>query len=125
MKLEVKDNAARVEIAAELDAAGLEQLIVKLAMLRSQISPPVPEKPPGAQPEQEERSVLVCDDAGMLVAQMQDGRFRFWMRNTGIGWCAYNVPPSTAHGVSKFIASKGGSEGEGVDLFSHQGGQRH
>lgn len=125
MKLETDGQRAKIEISDELDAAGMEQLIVKLAMIRSQMQPEVTHRAPGGQPEPAERTVLQCDDSGLVVAQLRDGRYRFWLRNTGIGWCAYTVPAATAHGISRYIASRLPDGVGPADLFSDEGGQKH
>lgn len=126
MKLNNEKTLAHLEINGELDAAGLEAMIRKLCILRSEMTPEVTQKVPGpSDPASLDMGVLVEDQPAMTVAQRTNGSFRFWLRNRGIGWCGYNVPLTQAVGVYKFLHAKLGDLKTGPDLFSEQNGNRH
>lgn len=119
MELANDGTSASIAITGDFTALEVEALIVKLAMLRSKMTPPVAKRPPnGSEPP--ERTGLFADDAEMTVARLVDGRFRFWMRNIGLGWCAYNVPAVTAQGVCTFLSTRLSATGPAVDLFSDE-----
>lgn len=117
MNLQTDGRLATIELSEQLDAHGVEQLIVKLGTLRASMQPEVTELPPGATPYPADRSVLQSLDAGAQVAQLRSGGFRFWMRNMGIGWCAYEVPDKTAAVIARYIASRVPEHFGAIDLI--------
>lgn len=126
MKLNSEKTLAHLEINGELDTAGLEAMIRRLCILRSEMTPEVTQKVPGPRDSASlDMGVLVEDQPAMTVAHRADGSFRFWLRNRGIGWCGYNVPLTQAIGVYKFMHTKLGHLKTGADLFSEQDGRRH
>lgn len=126
MKLSSDASSASINLQGTFTAPELESMIRKLCILRSQMTPEVTQTPPGPDdPSSLDMGVLIEDKPAMTVAQRADDSFRFWLRNRGIGWCAYNVPLPQAIGVYKFLHSKLGNLKTGPDLFGQQDGRRH
>jgi len=123
MEFHSNGRLATVKVTEELDANGVEQLIVKLAMLRSEMTPPVPMKPP-SEPDGD-RHILAANDSELMVALQASGRFRIWMRNIGIGWCGYSVPASTAVAMARFVLSRAAPGDPALDLIGNSDGKRH
>lgn len=126
MELNAEKTIAHLEITGELNAAALESVIRKLCILRSQMTPEVTQTPPSPDdPPSLDMKILLEDKPAMLVAQREDGDFRFWLRNRGIGWCGYNVPLTQAIGVYQFMHPRLGHLKTGPDLISAGDGRRH
>jgi hypothetical protein len=124
MKSELNEGATRatLEVTGEFSANALEDLITKLAVLRSTMSPPVTERPPDATTDPEKR-ILMESDCAMTAALRRNGGIRLWFRNSGIGWVAYEVEPERARAIAQYILSR--TPEEGIDLFASGDGYRH
>jgi hypothetical protein len=122
MELSADGARAALRIEGDFTAHELEALLVKLAVLRSRMSPPVPETPPNplADPD---KPVLMENGAAVTVALRRDGSFRLWLRNRGYGWMGYEVEVSRATGLARYILSN--ASGPAIDLFGDGDGQRH
>lgn len=122
MKLNADTSLATLDVRGEFTAAGLEALLVELAVLRSGMEPPVTEKPPDATTDPT-KPILMENGSSLVAALRKDGSFRLWLRNRGYGWIGYEVDAGRARGVAKYILSR--STDEDIDLFGQGVGQRH
>ncbi len=120
MRLSADNRLAQVELAAELDSAGVESLIRELAELRAQMLPPVAAH---RRDLDAEHAVLIESEPGLFIAARASGGFRLWVRNRGFGWVAYEIGSGEAVGLARYILSRTG--GEGVDLIGHDEPNRH
>lgn len=81
---------ATVQVDAELDAHGLEDLVAELARMRARMTPAVASTPPSTddrsgRPERH--------GACHFAVQVDDaGECRFWIRHAGVGWIACTLP---------------------------------
>ncbi len=97
-------RTARVVVDKTLTARELEQLIHELADLRSQMQPPVPTTKAGA----------IAVDAPMLVepsgefsaTTTDSGGLRFVMRNSGLGWLAFELDAHAKEQLGNLILGK-------------------
>ncbi|MCC2673068.1 MAG: hypothetical protein K0R58_15 [Ramlibacter sp.] len=122
MKIESDGTSATLQIEGTFTASELEALLVKLAVLRSGMTPPVPQTRPDPATDPD-KPILLEDGAAVTAALRRDGGVRIWMRNRGYGWMGYQVEPARAVGLAKYILSK--VSGPGVDLFGDGDGHRH
>lgn len=122
MKLNADKTRTRIEVQGEFTASELENLITRLAVLRSDMQPPVPENPPDATTDPD-KPILRESDSAMTAAARRNGGIRLWFRNRGLGWIAYEVDPARARGAAKYILSR--TPDESVDLFGEGDGNRH
>jgi hypothetical protein len=126
MKISADKRKSTVNVQGEFTADELEEEIRKLCILRSQMTPEVPHTAPSPNnPASLNQNILMEDLPAMTVAHRANGGFRFWLRNQGLGWCAYNVALPEAIGVYKFLHSKLGNLEPGPNLFGEQFGQPH
>ena len=87
MKLNTDHTRAQLSIQTELDAAGVEQLIRQLALLRSQMEPGVPSYPGDNTP------TLSHDGPALLMDKPQpDGSVTIRLCSPGLGWTSWRLP---------------------------------
>jgi hypothetical protein len=122
MKLDPSKTQATVDIRGNFTASELESLISRLAVLRSDMSPPVPEHRMDAMRDPD-KPILMEHESAMTAALRTDGSFRLWLRNRGLGWLAYEVDVQRARALANYILAR--SEPEGVNLFGKGGGTSH
>ena len=93
---------ATVSFQGDVSATQIESLIADLAVIRANMLPAVSNNynNPDAM---ENRNASVQDDAAIFVARLSNGKFRFWLRNIGIGWLAFNVSPVLARGIGEYL----------------------
>lgn len=120
MKLNPEKTVVSLQINADLTTADLDALLRKLALLRSEMSPAVPENRAEVL---EAGNVLVEDKPGLLIAQRQGGGFRLWLRHRGYGWLAYQIDNTSADTMAGFIADR--ADKEAVNLIKHNFTSRH
>jgi hypothetical protein len=122
MKLSSDKSRAILDLRGTFTASELEDLITRLAILRSDMSPPVPQNPPDAFGDPD-KPILMESEPAITAALRQNGGIRLWLRNRGLGWMGYEVEPARARGIAKYILSR--TTDEGVDLFSEGVGKAH
>lgn len=120
MKLNPEKTAVSLQINAELTADGLDALLRKLALMRAEMRPAVPEN---RKEVIETGSVLIEDKPGLVIAQRQGGGFRLWLRHRGYGWLAYQIDNSTAATMASFIADR--VSNEATNLIEHNFTNKH
>jgi hypothetical protein len=112
-KIEAMLSAAKILNAAELDL-----LLRRLALIRAEMSPPVPQHA-----GKQEMKVLVEDMPALSIRARDSGGFRLWLRHSGYGWLAYQIDSRTAAGLASFVAKHtSASEMNAVDLVGNQTG---
>lgn len=87
MQLNKDRTRASLEINTELDATGVESLIRALALLRAQMEPGVPVRPPDG-------TATMTQDSPALVMDYPaaDGSVTLRLRNLGLGWISWRLP---------------------------------
>jgi hypothetical protein len=123
MRLNADRTVATVEVRGTFTAPQLEAEITRLAMLRSRMLPPVPEHRPDVE-DDPDKPILMESEPALTAALRRDGGIRLWLRNRGIGWMGYEVEPSRARAIAKYILSRTADDGT-VDLFSESDSKRH
>ena len=96
MKISELSAYSQIDLDKVLDANDLENLIVKLAMLRSQTEPPVHRSPPSLADPLSRSNVSVQRDPDIQLAALSDGGIRLWLRHTGLAWMAVQFSPDKA-----------------------------
>lgn len=104
MKLSDDKTLASLNITGDLDASGLDALLRKLALLRADMTPPVP----NTQKEllEQDANVLIEDKPALVIAARSGGGYRIWMRHRGFGWLAYQIDDRTAASMASFIGKR-------------------
>ena len=120
MNLNQEKTLASVKIDAAISATELDALLRKLALLRSEMSPPIP-----ATREEiiDAGTVLIEDKPGLVIAARQEGGFRLWLRHRGYGWLAYQIDEPSATGLADFVRSR--AKRPRVNLVEHEEPNRH
>ena len=113
-------DALRVRIDETLDAAGVEQLMRRLALLRADMQPPVPTaRDPDA-------STIAEENPALLIATLRNGGVRLWLRHRGYGWLAWQLDDRSAIGIARYIASRCvAPDGQAIEFIGDQGAHRH
>lgn len=87
MKLNTERTRAQLEINTELDAAGVEDLIRALAVLRAQMAPGVPAYPAANTP------TLSHDGPALLMdTPLPDGSVVLRLGSKALGWTSWRLP---------------------------------
>ncbi|MGH6625166.1 MAG: hypothetical protein ACRECD_01240 [Burkholderiaceae bacterium] len=124
MKPSRDKTTALLKIASGLDADSLEDLISQLALLRSDMTPPVPHSRPDPT-QKPDKHVTIEDDPAMTAVRLKDGRIRLWARNRGTGWMAYNMATRDACALRDYLSIHLPETGKPPSLFSDGDGQTH
>ena len=119
MKIETDGTQATLEINATLTATELDNLLRKLALLRSEMSPEVPH----TRTEDPDMTVLIEDMPASVIKARKDGGFRLWLRHRGYGWLAYQIDNRGALAIGGYIAAN--ALPEAINLVQHQQPHRH
>jgi hypothetical protein len=122
MKLNAERTLATLEVRGTFTATQLEAVITRLAMLRSDMLPPVPDHRPDATSDPDQ-PILMESDCALTAALRRNGGIRLWLRNRGLGWMGYEVEPARARAIANYILSR--TPDEGVNLFGEDDGKRH
>lgn len=120
MKLNAEKTSVNLQINADLTTADLDALLRKLALLRAEMNPPVPES---LESLLETGSALVEDKPGLVIAQRQGGGFRLWLRHRGYGWLAYQMDNTSAATMASYIKER--ADNEGANLVEHKFANKH
>ena len=87
MQLNAERTKAQLAINTELDAAGVEELIRTLALLRSQMTPGVPSFPGNNTP------TMTHDGPALLMDNpLPDGSVVLRLGSPGLGWTSWRLP---------------------------------
>lgn len=121
MKLNREKTLAHLEINGELDAQGLDALVRQLALLRADMTPPVPATRDAMEDAGE--PVLIEDKPGLIIAARLDGGFRLWLRHRGLGWLGYQIDDQAAVGLANFVSRR--VKADMVNLVAHEEPNRH
>ena len=124
MKLNASKSEATLTLQGNFSADALEELISKLAVLRSDMQPPVPKARPDSMSEAD-KHITIEDEPAMVVARLRDGRFRLWLRNRGTGWMAYNIDAANATGLRDYLSANLPTTPDRANLFGEQDGELH
>jgi hypothetical protein len=124
MKLNREKTVASLQIDAAFSAGELEELISKLAVLRSDMTPPVPQDRPNPASDGE-KHITIEDEPAAIAARLRDGRIRLWLRNRGTGWMAYNMSIDNACALRDYLVAHLTGETGRPDLFGDGIGQAH
>jgi hypothetical protein len=106
-------QTARVSIDGTLTTAEIETLIADLAVIRAHMLPPAPDSPY----EPASHNISVQKNASAIVGLLRDGNVRFWMRNIGIGWLAFDVQIANACAIRDYLVDRIPADGTGPSLF--------
>ena len=118
-----KEAVAILNLADAMDGNELDALISALAEIRKGKLPSVAQKRPHpSDPSTMDTPVTMEDDPGMMGIPLRDGRVRLWVRSSGFGWLAFNLPIENARTLRDWFAAN--VDGDS-DLFSDQVGQAH
>lgn len=90
----------RIRLDATLDAPGVEGLIHQLAHARARMIPGVPVSRPA---RDSDLQVLEQDNPAAHFATTLDGGLRIWLRNLGLGWLAFRLPPRDVDGLRQLL----------------------
>ncbi|MET3517819.1 hypothetical protein ABIC63_005624 [Pseudacidovorax sp. 1753] len=112
--------SAQLNIEGSFSAMELEDLIHRLAEMRAEMTPEVPNTKAAA--VDAGCSMLQEDRPSITAAVRVDGTLRIAMRNRGIGWLAAIVDERTAHALGQYMVN---ATTEAVDLFASGDGKRH
>jgi hypothetical protein len=118
MHLSADKTRAILELEGTFDAAGVEDLILRLSAMRSAMEPPIPNTPPPASSEEDAAASRAKGDPCVQVAVMRGGMTRFWVRHGGLGWFAFNLPVERANLLANYILETTNPGGHGMDLSS-------
>jgi hypothetical protein len=122
MQLNSDGTRATIDLRGELTASELEDAITRLAVLRSNMTPPVTEKSPNPFTDPD-KPILMESDCALTAALRRNGGIRLWLRNRGFGWVGYEVEPGRARAIANYILSR--TPNEGINLFGEGDGTRH
>lgn len=87
MKLNADKTRAQLTINTELNAAGVEELIRALAMLRAQMTPGVPSRPGANTP------TMTHEGPGLVMDNpLPDGSVTLRLGSPGLGWTSWRLP---------------------------------
>lgn len=100
MKLNADATKATLAINAELNAHEVQELIRALAMLRSQMSPGVPQYPGGNTP-------TITHDGPALIMDNPDasGAVILRLRSGGLGWTSWRLPAGDVEAIRAGLES--------------------
>lgn len=94
MKLNTDRTKAQLTINTETDAAGVEQLIRALAVLRSQMQPGVPAYPGANTP------TISHDGPALLMDNpAADGSVVVRLCSSGLGWTSWRLPAGDVEAI--------------------------
>jgi hypothetical protein len=121
MILNTEKTVASVQVNADMTTVELDALLRKLALLRADMTPPVPMD----RDEQfaSQGALLEEDQPELFIASRRSGGFRLWARHRGYGWLGYQITDTTAATVANYITSKVAPTG--VNLVSDDLGKAH
>ena len=123
MKLEGNEKSCAVHVAANLDAAGMDDLISRLAELRAGMAPAVPMALPNSKSVAATNTPVSLEDEPAISAKlMSDGRPRLFFRNKGFGWLAFDLAKTDAAVVRDWLTA---NLDDGPSLFGVELGQGH
>ncbi|MBP3980853.1 hypothetical protein J8G26_08945 [Acidovorax sp. JG5] len=100
MKLNADATKATLAINTELDAAGVEELIRALAMLRAQMTPGVPAYPADNTP-----SISHDSPALLMHNPAADGSVVLRLGSAGLGWTSWRLPAGDIESVRALLES--------------------
>lgn len=93
MKLSSNKESLHISISGDLDVEAVETLIVQLVTKRASMLPEVPNSPPTLEgTAHHEPLISMMNNPSFQIALLQNGEFRFWLHNPGLGWLAFNMP---------------------------------
>lgn len=120
-------TSATLSIVGTFTPEQLQTLIADLAVARANMLPPVPyERKELAQASDDSLRLSEQSDPYVQIAERRDKTFLLWMRNSGIGWLAFNVSRETAVGIRDYITSRTLDDKAGTPgLFGEQGPEGH
>jgi len=99
MNLSDDKRTARISIDADLKAADLEALLVKLATLRSQMLPAVPSAP------RLDATFSSQEDGGMAVQPLPEDRVQLLLQHAGFGWLSFILHVNQASVLRDFLVA--------------------
>ena len=102
MKISEDKRTLEIEIRRTLSAKEVESLIYELAECRAKMLPEVSNTLPVSDPTQK---WLSQDQPSVQAKVLTDGRTRFWVRNQGLGWLAFNFNVDQSLKLRDFFAS--------------------
>lgn len=93
MKLSANKEKLHIAISGDFSVEEIETMIADLAGLRAKMVPPIPvEVPTQVSTLSHSPNLSIQDDPYFAIRRLTDGRFRFWLRNQGLGWMIFNIP---------------------------------
>lgn len=103
MELTTDGTHARITIDTTLDAAAVEALIHRLAHIRARMTPGVPTSRPA---RDSDTQILEQDNTAARFDTTLDGGLRIWLRNLGLGWLAFRLPPRGVEALRQLISQQ-------------------
>lgn len=103
MELTTDGTQAHIKLDATLDATAVERLIHQLAHVRARMLPGVPQSRPA---RDSDTPVLEQDDPAAHFATTLDGGLRIWVRNLGLGWLAFRLPPRGVEALRQLLSQQ-------------------
>ncbi|SFN05677.1 hypothetical protein [Nitrosomonas communis] len=111
MKVSEDKKSVNLSINGILSAHELTTLIAELAVVRANMRPEVPKKPPLKSDE----GMSVQDDPRLVIIKLKDDRIRFGFRNAGLGWLVFNFPSKKACSIRDYLIAN--TQPSASDLF--------
>lgn len=123
MHIEATDSRCTIKIDAALDARELDKLITQLAEARAQMEPAVSKTRPEPKDLDTDTPVTLEEEPAIRAVRLRDGRCRLWLRHSGYGWMAFNIPMTDAHALRDWFTAN--LDAGTSHLFSQQHGKKH
>lgn len=121
MKLNEAKTLASLQINADMDAAELDALLRKLALMRAAMTPTVPLQL--ETPQELEHPMLQEVDPALVMVPLRDGCCRLVFRHQGFGWLAYQINRHTVAGLAASLNNI--TNGDGINPFEQHVTHRH
>lgn len=102
IKINSDKRAVTITIDRTLTTPELLLLIHSLIQTRAKMSPAVPVDHKLLAID-ESPDFIELDDPNFTAARHNDGRIRFWVRNAGLGWTAFNISTDRACALRDYL----------------------
>lgn len=124
MQLSEDKKTLNLSLTTSLIASEVETLISDLAELRANMLPPVPFERPNPNDENSPARLLVQNEPSFMAKLLKDGRIRFWLRNNGLGWLAFNFTINQAITLREYLNCNTPKDDGLPNLFRDDGSDR-
>lgn len=123
MHIDATETRCTIKIDETLDAYGMDTLMVQLAEARAQMEPGVSKTKPEPKDLDIDTPLTMEEEPAIRANRLRDGRCRLWLRHSGFGWMAFNIPMADAYVLRDWFTAN--LDAGRSDLFGQGNGSKH